>query len=130
VLPGQVSAPTLESRPADGDRNAELSNAKEIFCAVTVLCCNCGVSLRNKTVETLASNENKLLFNQNNCCRTRFWLLAFISDTRLNETDQPAGMHLSRDQPAGMHLSLDMGHAPLPPRRPRIRIPARRAGDT
>ena len=47
-------------------------------------CCNCGVSLRNKTVETLASNENKLLFNQNNYCRTRFWLLAFISDTRLN----------------------------------------------
>ena len=49
-----------------------------------MLCCNCGVSLRNKTVETLASNENKLLFNQNNYCRTRFWLLAFISDTRLN----------------------------------------------
>jgi hypothetical protein len=49
-----------------------------------VLCCNCCVSFRNKTVETLASNENKLLFNQNNYCRTRFWLLAFISDTRLN----------------------------------------------
>jgi hypothetical protein len=55
--------------PADGDRNAELSNAKQIFCAVTVLCCNCGVSLRNKTVGTLAGHENKLLFNRNNYCR-------------------------------------------------------------
>jgi hypothetical protein len=44
----------------------------------------CGISPRNKTAETLASNENKLLFNQNNDCRMRFWLLAFISDTKLD----------------------------------------------
>jgi hypothetical protein len=39
--------------------------------AVCVICCNCGdaspgVPLRDKTVETLASDENKLLFNQDN----------------------------------------------------------------
>jgi hypothetical protein len=39
------AASAQRCRSADGDRNAELSNAKKIFCAVTVLC-NCGVSLR------------------------------------------------------------------------------------
>jgi hypothetical protein len=32
------------------DRNAELSNAKQTFCAVAVPCCNRGVSPRNETV--------------------------------------------------------------------------------
>ena len=36
-----------------------------------------------KTVEKLQALRTNS-FNQNNYCRTRFWLLAFIGDTRLN----------------------------------------------
>ncbi len=46
-------APYGVSLCADGDRNAALSNAKQIFCAVTELCCNRGSTLDNKLQRNL-----------------------------------------------------------------------------